>query len=138
METALRVLHAACAAALLIAHIAFFARGLSIESGRIKPARLDRLARRLSQLLLPVAALSGLVARLAAAGAAGSAGGSQAGVPALSLLHLLLGLAPLAAIPVVFFGRLALKKRRQAPWLLPAVNLILLSAAVGTGIFLWR
>jgi len=135
METALKVLHAACAAALFAAHGAFFFRGLSIESGRIEPAKLDHLARRLSQVLLPIAALSGLIARLAAAG---SGGRSEIGEPTLSVLHLLLGLAPLAAVPAVFFGRLALKKRRQAPWLLPAVNLILLTAAVGTGIFLWR
>lgn len=135
METALRVLHAALAAALVTAHIAFFFRGLPIESGRIKPGRLDHLARRLSQVLLPVAALSGLIARLTVAG---SGGRSEVGEPTLSVLHLLLGLAPLAAIPIVFFGRLALKKRRQAPWLLPAVNLIILTAAVGTGIFLWR
>ena len=135
METALRALHAACAAALLTAHIAFFFRGLPIESGRIKPGRLDHLARRLSQVLLPVTALSGLIARLVVAG---SAGGPEGGAPTLSVFHLLLGLAPLAAIPIVFFGRLALKKRRQAPWLLPGINLMLLSAAVGTGIFLWR
>jgi hypothetical protein len=135
MESALRVLHAAFAAALVTAHIAFFFRGLPIESGRIKPGRLDHLARRLSQVLLPVAALSGLIVRLVLAG---SEGGPEAGAPILSLFHLLLGLAPLAAIPIVFFGRLALKKRRQAPWLLPAVNLILLAAAVGTGILLWR
>ena len=106
METALRVLHAALAAALVTAHIAFFFRGLPIESGRIKPGRLDHLARRLSQVLLPLAALSGLIARLAVAG---SGGRSEVGEPTLSVLHLLLGLAPLAAIPIVFFGRLALK-----------------------------
>jgi hypothetical protein len=135
METALRVLHAACAAVLLAAHSAFYFRGLPIEAGRIEPGKLDHLARRLSQVLLPIAALSGLIIRLAAAG---SGGGSEVSVPPLSVLHLLLGLAPLAAIPIVFFGRVALKKRRQAPWLLPAVNLTLLSAAFGTGIFLWR
>jgi hypothetical protein len=135
METVLKVLHAAFAAALFTAHGAFFFRGLPIESRRIEPGRLDHLARRLSQVLLPIAALSGLIVRLSVAG---SEGGSEVGASTLSLLHLLLGLAPLAAVPIVFFGRLALKKRRQAPWLLPAVNLILLTAAVGTGIFLWR
>ena len=135
MGTVLRALHAACATVLLAAHGAFFFRGLSIESGRIKPGRLDHLARSLSQILLPVTALSGLILRLIAAG---SGVGPAVDAPTLSLLHLLLGLAPLAAIPAVFFGRLALKKRRQAPWLLPAVNLILLAAAAGTGILLWR
>jgi hypothetical protein len=45
-----------------------------------------------------------------------------------------LGLAPLAAIPIVYFTRVALKKRKQAPWLLPAANLILIIAAMLTGI----
>jgi hypothetical protein len=127
METALRVLHAAFAASLLTAHGTFFFRGLPIESGRIKPGSLDHLARRLSQLLLPLTALSGLIIRLVLAGSSN-----------LSQFHLLLGLAPLATIPVVFFGRLALKKRRQAPWLLPAVNLILIVAAGVTGAIMWR
>jgi hypothetical protein len=126
MEIALSLLHAACAVVLFVAHGAFMFRGLAIESSRITPGKLDRMARSLSQVLLPVTALSGLILMLA---------GSS---PSPSLLHLLLGLAPLAAIPLVFFGRVLLKKRRQAPWLLPAVNLILLSAALATGIILWR
>jgi hypothetical protein len=135
MVSALRVVHAASAGVLFAAHIAFLARGLAIESGRIKPGRLDRLARSLSQLLLPVTALSGLILRLAQSR---PAEGAAAGSPPLSLVHLLLGLAPLAAIPLFFFARIALKRRRQAPWLLPVVNLILLIAALGTGILVWR
>jgi hypothetical protein len=135
MEIALRVLHAACAVVLFAAHCAFLLRGLSIESRRIEPGRLDRLARGLSQLLLPVTALSGLILRLPAIKAES---GIAAVAPKISLLHLLLGLAPLAAIPLVFFGRLVLNKRRQAPWLLPVVNLILLCAAAATGVYLWR
>jgi hypothetical protein len=135
MEMILSLLHAACAVVLLAAHGAFMFRGLAIESGRIRPGKLDHLARTLSQVLLPVTALSGLILRLTG-NRAGS--GSAMSPPSLPLLHLLLGLAPLAAIPLVFFARVALKKRRQAPWLLPAVNLILVSAAVVTGIILWR
>ena len=135
METVLKVSHAACAVVLLAAHCTFLFRGLAIESERIKPGRLDHLARSLSQLLLPVTALSGLILRLPASGAES---GAAAGAPSVSLLHLLLGLAPLAAIPLVFFGRLVLNKRRQAPWLLPVVNLILLCAAAATGVYLWR
>ena len=130
METALNLLHIACAVALLAAHCAFLFRGLAIESGRIRPGRLDHLARSLSQALLPVAALSGLILRWT--------GGGPAGRPSLSLSHLIFGLAPLAAIPLVFFARVLLKKRRQVPWLLPVLNLILLAAALGTGILLWR
>jgi hypothetical protein len=135
METALSLLHVACTVALLAAHCAFLFRGLAIEAGRIAPGKFDHLARSLSQVLLPVTALSGLILKLAGSG---PGGGSASGSPSLSLLHLLLGLAPLAAIPVVFFGRVLINKRRQAPWLLPAVNLILLAAAAGTGVFLWR
>jgi hypothetical protein len=135
MESALSVLHVGCAAVLITAHGAFLVRGLAIESGRIKPGSLDRLARSLSQVMLPVTALSGLILRLSGRVAGG---GPAAGAPNLSLLHLLLGLAALAAIPVVFAGRMILNRRREAPWLLPVVNLILLSAAIATGVFLWR
>jgi hypothetical protein len=130
MEIALRVLHASSAVVLLSAHCVFLVRGLAIEAGRITPGKLDHLARSLSQLLLPVTALSGLILRLTVA--------RQPDAPPLSLLHLLLGLAPLAAIPLVYFGRVLLNKRRQAPWLLPAVNLILIVAAGVTGAIMWR
>jgi len=135
MEIALGLLHAACAAVLFAAHCAFMFRGLAIEAGRITPVKLDHLARSLSQVLLPVTALSGLIIKLSGSR---PENGSTTGLPSLSLLHLLLGLAPLAAIPLVFLGRVLLNKRRQAPWLLPAVNFILLTAAAVTGIILWR
>ena len=126
METALSLLHTACAVVLFAAHGAFLFRGLAVEAGRITPGKFDHLARSLSQVLLPVTVLNGLILRLV---------GSS---PAPTALHLLLGLAPLAAIPLVFFGRVLLNKRRQAPWLLPVVNLILLGAAVVTGSIFWR
>ena len=131
MEIALGLLHVACAVVLFVAHGAFLFRRLAIETGRIKPGKLDHLARSLSQALLPVTALSGLILRLARSGSATDS-------PPLSLPHLLLGLAPLATIPLVFLGRMLLNKRRQAPWLLPAVNIILLIAAIATGLILWR
>ena len=125
MGLILKLLHAGCAASLLAAHGVFFFRGLAIEAGRISPAKLDRLARGLSQALLPVTVLSGLLPRLAASHQ-----------PAA--LHLILGIAPLITIPLAYFLRRLLNKRHQAPWLLPAVNLILLSAAVLTGAAAWR
>jgi hypothetical protein len=124
METTLAILHVVCVAALLAAHGIFFFRGLAIEARRFTPKKIDRLARSLSLALLPAAALSGLISGRTSIGS--------------SLLHLLLGLSPLIAVPLVFFGRVLLKKRRQAPWLLPAINLILLFAAALTGVFLWR
>jgi len=125
MKWALNILHILCAAILIAAHAIFLFRGLAIEAGRRKPNKLDRLARSLSQALLPAAALSGLI--LTFAGTASS-----------SVLHLLLGLAPLATVPLVFLGRVLLKKRTRAPWLLPAINLILLAAAGVTGVSGWR
>ena len=125
MERALNILHILFAAVLIAAHAVFLFRGLAIEAGRRKPYKLDRLTRSLSQALLPATALSGLILTFA-------------GTASTSVLHLLLGLAPLAAIPLVFFGRVLLKKRTQAPWLLPVINLILLVAAGVTGVSGWR
>ena len=125
MKWAISIIHILCAAVLISAHAVFLFRGLAIESGRRKPSRFDRLVRSLSQALLPATALSGLILTFADTSPS-------------STLHLLLGLAPLAAIPLVFFARVVLKKRTQAPWLLPVINLILLVAAATTGISLWR
>jgi hypothetical protein len=115
----LRIVHLSSAIALLVAHAAFFVRGLYIDRGVVEPTRLDRLARSLAQALLPVTAFTGLL-RLIAAGAA-------------FFPHGLVGLLPLAAIPSVFVLRLATGKRRWLPWLLPALNLILIIIAMATG-----
>jgi hypothetical protein len=125
MESALNILHVLCAGVLISAHAVFLFRGLAIEAGRRKPYKLDRLVRSLSQALLPATALSGLILTFT-------------GTASFSLLHVILGLAPLAAIPLVFFGRVLLKKRTQMPWLLPVINLILLVAAGVTGVGVWR
>jgi hypothetical protein len=135
MVIVLILLHTACAALLFVAHGAFLFRGLAIESGRFTPGRLDHLARTLSQVLLPVTALSGLILLLTGSGRPGAAAPRNMSA---FLPHLVLGLAPLAAVPLVYFGRVILKKRRQAPWLLPALNLVLIAAAVATGLCLRR
>ena len=49
------------------------------------------------------------------------------------LPHGLIGLLPVAAIPLVFVLRLALGKRRWLPWLLPALNMVLIIGAMATG-----
>jgi hypothetical protein len=125
METALTLLHAGLGIVLIVAHGLFFFRGLAIEAHRFAPSGLDRLARSLSQAFLPAAALSGLILSLAAD-------------RPLPLTHLILGLSPMIAVPLFFFGRRLAKKRTQMPWLLPAVNLILIAAAAVTGFRLWR
>ena len=84
----IRVLHLAAAILLLAAHIVFFARGLAIDRGTRQPARLDRLARSLAQALLPVTALTGLVGMVA--------------MQTPFFPHGLVGILPVAAIPVVF------------------------------------
>jgi hypothetical protein len=115
-------LHLGAACLLLASHTLFLLRGLSIQRGADRPRGIDRVTRALSQLLLPAAAVTGAI-RLVAR-------------PAGLLPHGLLGLAPLAAIPVVFVARLSLHRRTQWPWLLPVLNLVLIAAAFLTGLLL--
>lgn len=120
----LQIVHLASAVLLLLAHGAFFFHGLHLRRSGRGPAAIDRAARTLSQLLLPVTALIGLLLFR-----------TRESRPLL-LSHLFLGLAPLAAILLVSVGRLLLRKRTEAPWLLPALNLALIAAALATGLAL--
>ena len=117
----LRILHLVTALALLAAHGAFLGRGLYLRRAGRGPAALDRVARTLSQLLLPICAFLGLL-------------GFRSRESRPLLLHLLLGLAPLAAILLVFAGRVVLRRRTEAPWLLPTLNLALIAAALASGL----
>lgn len=121
----LRALHLAGASILLVSHGVFFFRGLYIGRTGKGPKRLDRIARGLAQAFLPVTAFTGLLAFIAK-------------VNRSFLPHPLVGLLPLLVIPVVFAGRLLLKKKTQAPWLLPALNLGLILAALITGLAVER
>ena len=116
----LRILHLGSAVALLAAHTAFFARGLAIDRGTAQPTSLDRVARSLAQALLPVTALTGLLRMIARQ------------TPFFP--HGFVGILPVAAVPAVFLVRLALGKRRQLPWLLPALNLVLIIGAMISGL----
>jgi hypothetical protein len=124
----LRIAHLVSALALLAAHGAFLGRGLYLRRAGRGPAALDRVARSLSQLLLPLCAFLGLLASTPR-----SATGLRSSASRLLVLHLLLGLAPLAAILLVFAGRLILRRRTEAPWLLPALNMALIAAALVSG-----
>jgi hypothetical protein len=117
----LRFLHSAAAVVLLLAHGTFFFRGLYLRRTGKSPEAIDRLARTLSQFLLPVTVLIGLVWYFRR--------GGGAFVP-----HPLLGLAPLAAVPLAAAARFLLRRPTEAPWLLPALNLALIAAALATGI----
>jgi hypothetical protein len=116
-----RFLHPAAAVLLLLVHGTFFFRGLHLRRAGKSPESIDRLARMLAQVLLPLTALLGLVRYFQR--------GGGAFVP-----HPLLGLAPLAAVPLVGAARFLLRRPTEAPWLLPALNLALIAAALATGI----
>jgi hypothetical protein len=116
----LRILHLIAALALLAAHGTFLGRGLYLRRAGRGPAALDRAARTLSQLLLPACAFLGLL-------------GFRSRESRPLLLHLLLGLSPLAAVLLVYAGRVILRRRTEAPWLLPALNLALIAAALASG-----
>ena len=121
----LRTLHLAAAGVLLLAHGIFFFRGLHLRRSGGSPGPLDRLARMLAQALLLLAPLTGLALYL------------RSGRGPF-LRHPALGLAPLAAVPLVSAGRILLRRRTEAPWLLPALNLALIAAALATGLALAR
>jgi len=125
MRPLLGIVHLSVASLLLAAHCIFFLRGLYIEARMFEPGKIDRLARSLAQALLPAAALSGVIVL-------------ASGAPVSLSAHLFVGFAPLLAIPLVFFGRILVKRKTQAPWLLPALNLILIVTAFVTGLRLWR
>jgi hypothetical protein len=117
----LRALHLAAAGVLFLAHGTFFFRGLYLRRAGVSPGPLDRAARTLAQILLLLAPLAGLALYLRS--------GRGAFLP-----HPALGLAPLAAVPLVSAGRILLHQRTGAPWLLPALNLALIAAALATGL----
>lgn len=115
-----RALHVAAACLLLVSHALFLLRGLAIQRGGLTPRGIDRAARAVSQLLLPVTAVTGAVLLVAH--------------PEGLWPHGLIGLAPLAAIPLFFVARLLLRRKSELPWLLPVVNLALIAAAMATGL----
>lgn len=121
----LRALHLAAAGVLLLAHGTFFFRGLYLRRAGGSPGPLDRVARTLAQVLLLLTPLTGLALYLRP--------GRGPFLP-----HPALGLAPLAAVPLVSAGRILLRRRTEAPWLLPALNLALIAAALATGLALAR
>ena len=122
----LRLIHLTIGLLLLAGHATFLFRGLGMRRTGRSPRPIDRIARGISHWGLPAAIGSGLLLSRfpeAAEGAAGDGG-------PLSILHILLGFLPLLVI-VLFTPFLSL--RRRIPWLLPGLNLLILAAAVLTG-----
>lgn len=114
-------IHPGLGVILLIAHSVFLFRALEMRRRGGQPRRLDRAARNISHVGLPLAVITGFIPLTA----------GRIGVSTMSALHIILGLAPLAAI-LVFTPLLSF--RRRVPWLLPTVTLALFAAAALTGI----
>jgi hypothetical protein len=113
-------LHAGSAALLFSFHLLFLLRGVALAGSGKPPRRIDRIARAGAQILLPVAVLTGLPLL------------SGRGFGA----HCLLGLSPLIAIPAVNGARILLRRRKAWPWLLPVLNMALITAAGLSGLLL--
>ena len=117
----LKIVHLASAGLLAISHCTFLFRAFYLTTTGLKPQGIDRIARALSHILLPVAVVTGIINFIGARGAMHF------------FPHPLAGFLPLAAVPLVNAGRIILKKRKELPWLLPVINLILILSALITG-----
>ena len=115
------LIHLMFSICLCVSHLTFFIRGIVLLHRSEGPSTIDRVAKRLSQLLLPVTVGSGLLAVAVRGG--------------LLPVHGILGVCPLILIPLVSVARLVGGWRKSLPWLLPAVNLSFLIAALVTGFF---
>lgn len=113
------MLHVISGLILFSVHSLFLARALYMIRRHSKPGRIDRLFRLLSMLFLPITAATGFLLLIKSNGT--------------FFPHPLLGILPLAAIPLVNFLRIIFRKKKEAPWLLPVLNLLLILSALITG-----
>ena len=116
----MRLFHLLSAVVLLVSHSIFLASGLYITKRKLKPRFIDWASRFLSQIGLAAVLISGIFL--------------LASKPLSFFPHIFTGILPLVSIPTIFFIRIAIKKRKSLPWLLPVTNLILISAAFLTGL----
>ncbi len=115
-----KLLHPISALILFSAHTLFLARALYLIRRHSEPERIDRLFRLLSLLFLPITAATGFLLMIKINGS--------------FFPHPLLGILPLAAIPLVNLLRIIFRKKKEAPWLLPVLNLLLILSALITGL----
>ncbi len=120
----LRSFHLVGVVVLFVSHTVFLFRGLYVQARRRRPSWIDHLSRLISQIAL-MAAVVGGIALLASP--------DRAPGPRF-FPHGLAGLLPAAAIPIVSVVRLAAGRSRAMPWLLPALNLGLISLAAVTAL----
>lgn len=114
------ILHTVIGILLATAHGVFLLRGLRLRWKGGSPVTVDRIARGLSHAFLPLAVATGFVAGTGVSPEQRSPNG----------IHIVLGMAPLAAILVFAFFR---PLKRRVPWLLPGINALLFTAAAVTG-----
>jgi len=117
-----KLLHVISGLILFSAHTLFLARALYLIRRHSKPERIDRLFRLLSLLFLPITAAAGFLLLIKSKGSFSP--------------HPLLGILPLAAIPLVNLLRIIFRKKKEAPWLLPVLNFLLILSALITGFIL--
>ncbi len=112
----LRLIHPILALVLIVSHALFLFRGLKMRREGGTPQRFDRIVRNLSHLGLPLTIISGFLSRHLYDAA-------DTGPSSLTIVHMLMGLAPLA---VIFLFAPFLSLKRRIPWLLPSLVLVLL------------
>ena len=114
-----QIIHGAIGILLVLAHGLFLFRGLAMRRNGGSPGTLDKVARFISHFGLPAVLLTGFLTEKASEGA-------------IQAIHIVLGILPIVAI-IAFTPFLSF--RRRIPWILPAINLVLLTAAALTGIY---
>ncbi len=109
------VFHKTAGGLLFLFHSLFLLRSAILLKREAAPSKADRIFMTLSQVLLPIAILTGLplIARA-------------------SLFHIIPGLMPV----VMMFILSRRSIRRRYPLLLPGINWLFITAAMLTGVFL--
>ena len=111
------IIHLTSAILLIISHGIFFSRAVILLKKKRRPSRPDRFFLNLSQMLLPVTILTGVMNL------------PQGNVPPY---HMALGISPL----IVMFILRKRSFRRSHPLILPFINGILLAATFISGLLL--
>ncbi len=109
------IIHGIAGIILVLSHGIFLFRGLAFRKYGGRPGPMDKIARFISQFGLPGVILLGFLTQTAQAATA---------------IHIVLGILPIIVI-IVFAPFMSFKRR--IPWLLPGINLLLLTSAAITG-----
>jgi len=121
----MNIIHLLCGTLLIFFHGIFTIRGIYLLKKQIPPTQPDRIILQLSQALLPLALLSGIVLFFI------KQTGNNASVNALDVLHYVFGFLP---VPLIIIFQFMGSFKRRYPYLLPLVNFLVLIAAALTAI----